>query len=42
MTNARTAYKELTRKRKHEYDRKNTEKLEKIRRTNAKDYWKLF
>ena len=42
MANARTDYKEFIRKRKYDYDNKNTEILAKNRHKNAREYWKLL
>ena len=42
MTEARAAYKSHIRKKQYMYKKGETQKLEKIRAKNAKDYWKLL
>ena len=42
MTRARTLYKNTIRHTKYIYDKKQTEKLEKAKFNNAKQYWNLL
>ena len=42
MTRNRNEYKTMNRKKKYEFDTKQTRKLEALRYKNAKEYWKLL
>ena len=42
MVKSRSAYKQLIRRKRYQYDKKQTQKLENARFKNAKEYWKLL
>ena len=42
MVENRSAYKKLLRKKRYQYDKNQTQKLEEARFKNAKEYWKLL
>ena len=42
MVKSRSAYKQLIRRKRYQYDKKHTQKLENARFKNAKEYWKLL
>ena len=42
MVKSRSAYKQLIRRKRYQYDKKQTQKLENARFKNAKEYWKVL